>query len=179
MPMSAPVEVVETSFMRPDLPLHLEVQVLAFARIVWDDAFIGEDRFRDRMHDRPEVMHFVRTVGVQLVSHVQVRPIPIQEGQGRSIRIGAVGGVMTYPQFRREGHASALMRKAEVHIRDGVFDLGMLFCDPENEPFYVALGWQALPPGGALVAGTVPDGRIMTLGDASVLPPLLRLDEGW
>lgn len=179
MPMSASVEIVETSFMRPDLPLHLEVQVLAFARIVWDDAFTGKDRFRDRMHDLPDVMHFVRTVGVLLVSHVQVRPVAIQEQQGRTIRIGAVGGVMTYPQFRREGHASALMRKAEVHIRDGTYDLGMLFCEPENEPFYAALGWLTLPTGRVVVKGRVPDDRIMTLGAASALPPVLRLDEGW
>ena len=177
--MSGQANVLEAVFMRPDLPLHLEVQVLAFARILWGDGFTGEDRFRDRMHHKPEAMHFVRTVGVLLVSHVQVLPIATQERQGRAMRIGAVGGVMTYPQFRREGHASALMRKVGVHIREGEFDLGMLFCDPENEPFYEVLGWRSLPSGRVVVAGRPPDDLIMTLGDASVLLPVLRLDDGW
>ena len=86
---------------------------------------------------------------------------------------------MTYPQFRREGHASALMRSAGIHIREGEFDLGMLFCDPENAPFYRALGWQSLSAGRVTVARGARDDQVMTLGDASALPSVLRLDDGW
>jgi ribosomal protein S18 acetylase RimI-like enzyme len=177
--VSTQADVLEAVFVRPELPLHLEVQVLAFARILWGDGFTGEERFRDRMHDEPEAMHFVRTVGALLVSHVQVFPVATQEKQGRAMRIGAVGGVMTYPQFRREGHASALMRNAGTHIREGEFDLGILFCDHENEAFYRALGWQSLPPGRVIVEGRAPDDPIMALGEVSALPPVLRLDDGW
>ena len=64
---------------------------------------------------------------------------------------GGVSGVLTYPQFRGQGHASALMRRAAAHIEEKRLDLGMLFCDKETEPFYNALGWQALEPGRVVV----------------------------
>jgi GNAT superfamily N-acetyltransferase len=131
------------------------------------------------MRDEPEAVHFVRTGGVLLISHVQVMLVAIEPVPGRPLRIAGVGGVMTYPEFRREGHASALMEKAGAHIREGAFDLGMLFCDGENVPFYAALGWQPLAPGTVVVAGRVTDDTVMTLGDASVLPPVLRLNDSW
>ena len=131
------------------------------------------------MHDEPDTVHFVRTAGVLLISHVQVMPVVIEPMPGRSLSIGAVGGVMTYPQFRREGHASALMEKAGGHIRESGADLGMLFCDAENVPFYSALGWRPLGPGSVTVDGRVTDDTVMTLGDASVLPPVLRLNNSW
>jgi predicted acetyltransferase len=172
-------DVREAVYLRPELPLHLEVQVLAFARILWGDAFTGEDRVRDRMHDEPEAVHFVRTRGVLLISHVQVMLVVIEPLPGTPLRIAGVGGVMTYPQFRREGHASALMERAGTNIREGGFEIGMLFCDAENVPFYAALGWQPLAPGRVEVASRVTDDTVMTLGDASVLPPILRLNDSW
>jgi predicted acetyltransferase len=169
----------EETYLRPELPLHLEVQVLAFARILWGDAFTGEDRFRDRMFDEPGTVHFVRTVGVLLISHVQVSPVEVEPVAGEPLRIGGVGGVMTYPQFRREGHASALMERAGTHIHEGAFDVGMLFCDVENVAFYEALGWRVLAPGRVEVAGRVTEDMVMTLGDASLLPKVLRLNDSW
>ena len=60
------------------------------------------------------------------------------------LRVGCVGAVLTFPQFRREGHASKLMRRAAQHIRQTA-DVGMLFCDAVDAPFYERLDWSALP----------------------------------
>src|SRR5436190_1394986 len=55
--VSTEPEVLQAAFMRPELPLHLEVQVLAFARLIWGHDFTGGERYRDRMHDEPEAIH--------------------------------------------------------------------------------------------------------------------------
>jgi len=168
----------EFVFPQEEFPRELEIQTLAFMRIVFHEGFeSGEDRFRTRMWDVPPPMHFVRASGDLLVSHVQVLPIDIPV-EGRALRIGGVGGVLTYPQFRGEGHASALMGKAAEHIR-GTADLGMLFCDERNESFYERLEWKLFPPGRVLKDGTPVVDSVMTLGEASSVPDPLRLDWTW
>ncbi|MEP7060164.1 MAG: GNAT family N-acetyltransferase [Actinomycetota bacterium] len=176
-----PPEIDDRVYMRSELPRELEIQVLAFARILWDDTAAGDDRLRDRLDDDREGVHFVRAAGNVLVSHVEVIPVDVEESQGRTMRIGGVGGVMTYPAFRGEGHASALMRKAGEHIRGDRFDfdIGMLFCDPENASFYSRLGWKPLASERVLVDGSNSQEMIMTLGDPSALPPVLHLTWTW
>jgi len=165
-------------FPHEEFPRELEIQTLAFMRIVFHDAFDhGENRFRTRMWDDPAPLHFVRASGDLLVSHVQVLPIDIPI-DGRTLRIGGVGGVMTYPQFRGEGHASALMRRAAEHIVEAA-DLGMLFCDQRNESFYEPLGWRLLPAGRVFDEGKPAVDSVMTLGDAGPVPDPLRLDWTW
>src|SRR4051794_1428524 len=54
-----PVGIEEHTYVRAELPRLIEQQVLDFGRIVWSDLFIGEDRFRDRMHEVPgDTRHF-------------------------------------------------------------------------------------------------------------------------
>ena len=59
------------------------------------------------------------------------------------------------------------MRRAAGHIEEQRLDLGMLFCDKETEPFYNALGWQALEPGRVIVEddGGEPEDLVMILGE--------------
>ncbi|MEP6972812.1 MAG: GNAT family N-acetyltransferase [Actinomycetota bacterium] len=163
---------------QPELPHDIEIQVLAFMRIVWSDVFSnGENRFRERLHESPGAVHFVRSAGALLVSHVKVQPVEARAGD-HLLRIAAVGGVMTYPQFRGEGHATALLRRAADHA--GSFDIGMLFCDPETVAFYERLEWRVLAPGRVMVKGAAPEhDRIMVLGESSVLPPALQVDRSW
>ena len=86
--------------------------------------------------------------------------------------------MLTFPQFRREGHASNLMRRAAQHIRQTA-DVGMLFCDAVNAPFYERLDWSVLPRGRALVEGEIPDGVLMILGDDLIAPDPIRLPWVW
>jgi hypothetical protein len=100
----------EHVYRHPELPAHLAQQVFDFMRIVWSDGFSAEDRLRQHMHDTPDAVRFVRVAGDLLVSHVAVIPISVP-GRDRTVRIGGVSSVMTYPQFRGEGHATALLRR--------------------------------------------------------------------
>jgi predicted acetyltransferase len=155
------------------------VQVLDFMRLEWSDVFHDDERFRDRLFDDPDAVHFVRAAGRLLVSHAQVLAVRL-EVDGGPLRIGGVAGVMTYPQFRGEGHASALMRAAATHIAEAGFDLGMLFTDRATVPFYDRLGWAPLEEGRVVVDGAPHgDDVVMILGDVAALPTVLRLDWTW
>jgi GNAT superfamily N-acetyltransferase len=174
------VVIEDLTFARPDLPRELEIQVLAFMRIVWGEDWSAEDRFRTRLWRDDRAVHFVRADGNLLVSHAQI-VVPDLERAGRPLRIAGVGGVMTYPQFRGEGHGTAVMRRATDHIRtDPSFDVGMLFCDPDVIPFYERFGWMTLPGGRVIeLEPGGPEDVVMTVGDATVLPDVLRLDGSW
>jgi GNAT superfamily N-acetyltransferase len=163
-------QIEEFVFPHADLPRELDIQLWAFHRLVWG---VGEDRFRTRSWDDPTPTHFVLAAGELLVSHVLVFPLSI-EGHHGVLRVGCVGAVLTFPQFRGEGHASKLMRRAAQYIGQTA-DVGMLFCDPEDASFYERLDWTALPHGRALVDGEIPDGVLMLLGDALILPDPIRL----
>jgi len=174
------VGIEEHTYVRADLPRLIEQQVLDFGRLVWTDGFVTEDRFRDRMHDVPDdTTHFVRSGGSLLVSHVSVIPIEL-EGRDRPLVIGGVSSVLTYPPFRGEGHASALMRRAADHIQAAGLPIGMLFCDKETIPFYERLGWHTLEPGRVRVRED-PDGddTVMVLGDDGLLSDQVALEWSW
>ena len=164
--------------MRPDLPRELEIQVLDFMRMEWPVLFTNQDRLLDRLWEDKEALHFIRSSGDLLISHVQVLSLQVQN-EGISIRIGGVASVLTYPQFRGEGHASALMRLATEHIRSAALDVGILFCDRDHVPFYQRFGWRALPQGRVLVGGSEPEDVVMIVGDVAAVPDPLRLEWSW
>jgi|SRR5215217_3510254 len=173
--MTPPIE--EFVFSHPELPREFDIQLWAFARLVWGENLRGDARFRTGSWDDPPPTHFVRVAGALLISHALVLPLSFEADRG-ALRVGAVGAVLTFPQFRGEGHASALMRRAAEHI-DETADVGMLFCDARNVPFYERLGWNALPPGRVLVNGEVRDDIVMILGDGDIVPDPFRLSRAW
>lgn len=59
----------------------------------------------------------------------------------REVLIGGIGGVMTLPDKRKSGCASAAMREAELLMKREGCDFGLLFCEPHNVAFYEKLGW--------------------------------------
>ena len=174
------MEIEERSYRRPDFPRLIEQQVLDFWRIVWFDGVMPEDRFRDRMHEVPDdTTHFVRAAGSILVSHVQVIPIEL-DGRDRGLRVGGVSAVLTYPEFRNEGHSTALLRRAADHIEASSMDLGMLFCDEETISFYERLGWHVLAHDRVRVLEyPESEDRVMVLGDDALLPDTLAVRWSW
>jgi len=167
-------KIEEFVFPDADFPRELDIQLWAFYRLVWGENLRGDDRFRTRSWDDPSpITQLVLAAGDLLVSHVLVFPLSI-DGHRGPLNVGCVGAVLTFPQFRREGHASMLMRRAAQHIRQTA-DVGMLFCDAEDAPFYERLDWSALPRGRALVKGEIPDGVLMILGDDLIAPDPIRL----
>ena len=167
----------EFVFSHADFPREFDIQLWAFFRLMWGENLRGDDRFRTHSWDEPTPTHFVRVAGDLLISHVLVFPLSIKS-HGGALSIGCVGAVLTFPQFRREGHASTLMRRAAEYIRQTA-DVGMLFCDAENASFYERLDWSALPRGRALVDGEIPEGLLMVLGDDLLVPDPIRLPWVW
>ena len=61
----------------------------------------------------------------------------------RVVKLGGIGGVAVRQDCRRQGVASAAMRRAAQEMQDvhGV-DFGSLFCEPRHAPVYEGLGWR-------------------------------------
>lgn len=170
-----PIE--EAVYAHADLPRELDLQLSTFVRVVWGKEWEGDRRFRARSWDEPPPTHVVRTAGELLISHALVLPFRFNL-HGEPLRVGGVGAVFTFPQFRGEGHASGVMRRAAEHIARTA-DAGLLFCDEAAAPFYERLGWTVLPGGRVLVRDALSDAVVMILGDARRLPDPFHLDESW
>lgn len=69
---------------------------------------------------------------------------------GRPLRLGGIGGVMTHPDFRRRGLVRAAMAQAVALFAEEGQEAGLLFCEGHNVPVYAALGWR-LFQGGTIV----------------------------
>jgi GNAT superfamily N-acetyltransferase len=77
---------------------------------------------------------------------------------GRKVRAGGIGGVLTREDSRRRGYASMALDAAIRTLRDeGATDFALLFCEPHNVPFYAGRGWK--PFDGEIYAEQ-PEGRV-------------------
>lgn len=82
--------------------------------------------------------------GDKWVSVVEVVERTITVG-GQPVRIGGVGGVSTFPEYRHKGYSAMALREAARLMFDDLnVEFGMLFCAPEMEVFYGKLGWQPI-----------------------------------
>ena len=62
---------------------------------------------------------------------------------GRSARVGGIGGVMTHPAARGRGHAVHGIRRAiEVFREHGGVAFALLVCEPGLLGYYARLGWK-------------------------------------
>jgi aminoglycoside 2'-N-acetyltransferase I len=62
---------------------------------------------------------------------------------GRKVRIGGIGGVVTHPEARRRGFASIALTAATQTLKDErATDFAMLFCEPQHADFYEQRGWK-------------------------------------
>jgi GNAT superfamily N-acetyltransferase len=163
----------DLEFSRHDLPRHLEIQVLDFMRMEWTDLFRGDAQLRSTLWEGPDATHLVRVAGDLLVSHAEVIRVPVDD-----LTVGGLGGMLTYPQFRGEGHGRAILERANAVIRRET-DLGMLFCDEDVVPFYRALGWEQLEQGRVDVEGEPAHDHVMILGDGGRLADVVRLPWSW
>jgi GNAT superfamily N-acetyltransferase len=170
----------DSVYRRSELPRLLEIQILAFMRLTWGDAlFRDQDPFRDRLWDDPDATHFVRAAGDVLVSHAEVLMTSAHGSEGRTLRVAGVSAVLTYPPFRRQGHASAIMRKVADHIMATDADIGVLFTADELCPFYEPFGWRRAIAGRVLVADSPSPDVVMLFGEVSSLPGVMNLTSQW
>ena len=77
-----------------------------------------------------------------VVSHVGIHRREVT-WNGRKMRAGGIGGVLTRADCRRRGYASIAMNAAIQTLKDeGSTDFGLLFCEPHHAPFYTGRGWK-------------------------------------
>src|SRR5207244_3099047 len=62
---------------------------------------------------------------------------------GRKVHVGGIGGVSTREDCRGRGYASLALDAAVQTMRaNEAVKFAILFCEPHNEAFYEARGWQ-------------------------------------
>jgi aminoglycoside 2'-N-acetyltransferase I len=90
----------------------------------------------------PEWRVLVQADPEGVVSHVGVQRREVT-WNGRKMRAGGIGGVLTREDTRRRGYASIALNAAIQTLKDeGATDFALLFCEPHNAPFYIGRGWK-------------------------------------
>jgi aminoglycoside 2'-N-acetyltransferase I len=135
-------------------------------------AYIGDwlrQQFSEESHDytwSDVDWHVLLRVNGQLVSHVEIveRTGTVD---GRPVKLGGIGGVVTLPEWRRRGLATAVLERAAAFMRDELkVAFGLLICSQDMMPFYRKLSWQVVE--GPLVFDQ-PGGKVTLTGVAMVL----------
>jgi aminoglycoside 2'-N-acetyltransferase I len=111
--------------------------------------------------------HVMLRVDGQLVSHVEIveRTGTVA---GQPVKLGGIGGVVTLPEWRGRGLATATLERAAAFMRDELqVAFGLLICDERMIPFYNRLGWQVVE--GPLTFDQ-PGGKVMSAEVTMVLP---------
>ena len=92
---------------------------------------------------------------------------------GQLLRIGGIGGVMTHPDARHRGHATAGMKRAAALLGSEMgASFGLLVCRPDVRGVYAQLGWRVFS--GRLLIQQHGQTVAYALG-APMLLPLLQL----
>jgi len=137
------------------IPQNLTWQALSFLRCEWPFLFTGTNRLRTRPVGGWGTTCVVQADGEVLLSYAEVLRLTAVRA-GEPARVLGLSNVFTFPPYRREGHASAIMRAVADIIHDSDGELAILFCDEELAPFYGARGWQVAPAGSIQAPGTAP-----------------------
>jgi GNAT superfamily N-acetyltransferase len=101
------------------------------ATLPWKDVVWAHADWRVLVFDHAE----------ELIGHVGIF-LRNATWDGRDVKLGGIGGVATRADCRRQGVASAAMRRAAREMQDihGV-DFALLFCEQRHAPVYEKLGW--------------------------------------
>lgn len=78
----------------------------------------------------------------KIVSYVRISDRSMYIGEA-VVKLGGIGMVVTSPEHRGRGYASALLRDAITYMETQSYDLSLLFTT--IQPFYMPLGWAAFP----------------------------------
>lgn len=82
--------------------------------------------------------------GDELASMVEIVERTGKVGE-KPVKLAGIGGVATWPAFRKRGLATTAMQKAMDFISAQLdAEFGLLVCDIEKIPFYGRLGWQVV-----------------------------------
>lgn len=134
---------------------------------IWDWLYqIFGEEIRTYAWSEPD-WHVIGYEDGQRVCHIDITERTAIAG-GHPVRLGGVGGVMTIPEYRGRGIASAALKRAGAFLHDSlVVEFGLLTCDPSMTPFYHKLGWQVVD---APLVYDQPGGKVDLEGAVMILP---------
>jgi len=128
---------------------------LSFLRCEWPFLFTGANRLRARPFGDLCATYVLRADGEVLFSYAEVLAV-VGRRAGEPVNVLGLSNVFTFPPYRREGHASEIMRTVRELINASDAELAILFCEERLEVFYAARGWQPAPPDSIRAPGTAP-----------------------
>jgi aminoglycoside 2'-N-acetyltransferase I len=124
---------------------------------VWPPDVVAKLAWAGIVFAHAELRVLVQVEPEGVVCHVGIYRREVK-WNGRKIRAGGIGGVLTRADSRRQGYASIALNAAVQTLKDeGATDFALLFCEPHNAPFYMGRGWK--PFDGEIYADQ-PEGRV-------------------
>jgi aminoglycoside 2'-N-acetyltransferase I len=124
---------------------------------VWPPDVVAKLPWAGIVFAHAELRVLVQTETGEAVCHVGIYRREIK-WNGRRMRAGGIGGVVTRQDKRGKGYATIALSAAIQTLKDeGSTDFALLFCEPHNAPFYVGRGWK--PFEGEIYAEQ-PQGRV-------------------
>lgn len=126
------------------LPAALQLQILSSLRQSWPNGSIGPAQMREWMlHQEHHPIHIVLLQGSLLISHTTVVWKYLCHA-GETYQVYGLSGVFTHPAWRGQGHGSRIVEAGTAFIAAAGADVGMLWCAPSLQDFYMRWGWLAM-----------------------------------
>jgi len=117
-------------------------QAASLLRAAWPPEAVAKLPWRGVSWAKPDRRLLAFNRDNELICHVGI-VLRDATWDGRSVKIGGIGGVTTREDSRRRGAAGAAMRRATQEIQETYkADFGLLFCEARNAPLYTRLGWR-------------------------------------
>jgi len=109
---------------------------------VWPPEIVAKLPWADIVFAHADLRVLVEDEAEGVVCHVGIHRREAT-WNGRKMRIGGIGGVLTRKDQRRRGYASIALNAAIQTLRDeGATEFALLFCEPHSAPFYAGRGWK-------------------------------------
>lgn len=137
----APIEIAE--FHKNELPEKWFYQIISFLRMDDPGGFEGSNKNRNYISsDDEHQKHFIISSGDILISHAEVLRKELFLKNIFWCCFG-LGGVLTYPAYRRQGYGTRIVRLATEYIMaQPNADFALLSCKTENREFYKMNRWE-------------------------------------
>ncbi len=150
-----PVTVATRVYSASELPQSLTWQALSFLRCEWPFLFAGDGRLRARPFCSDDAWCVARADGDVLLSYAEVLRVTAMRADV-PVRVLGLSNVFTFPPYRGERHASAIMHAVGELINGSDAEMAILFCELDLVSFYSARSWQLAPEGSIEAPGTAP-----------------------
>ncbi len=138
------------SFAQQEFPPLLKWQALAFMKTQWPGVFERRPFMDEPYPVEHDPVHFAVIEGEALLSYATIMRFVVRHA-GRDFDSWALGNVFTFPPYRSRGFARQVVDAATAHINSSAADIAILFCVPQNVPFYTASRWVSLDGAKTLV----------------------------